>query len=254
MPDSENEAPVTSPGTETTSQLSVLLEVQEEDLALDRLAYRRRELPERARASEIGARADELSARIAALNAEREVLATRLAALEQRSDAAAAREKSIEDRLRSGRAGSYRDEQALADEAASLAQQRRKLEDEELELMEALEPIDTELTALGAAAAAAADELESAGRQLAVAEAAIDAEAAATREAREALAAGLEPELRASYERLRTKLGGVGAAHVVGGACSGCHLQVPAAELHRLRRSVPGTVVYCDQCGRILVP
>ena len=30
--------------------------------------------------------------------------------------------------------------------------------------------------------------------------------------------------------------------------------EVEAGELHRLRHSAPDSVVYCDQCGRILVP
>ena len=99
-----------------------------------------------------------------------------------------------------------------------------------------------------------ADELAVANEQLRIAEAAIDEEAAVVREARGRLAALVAPDILVSYERLREKLGGIGAAHLEGGACSGCHLQIPAGELHRLRHSAPDSVVYCDQCGRILIP
>ena len=119
--------------------------------------------------------------------------------------------------------------------------------------MEALEPLDEELAGLRAGTAEAAEELALAREQLGMATAEIDEEAASIRTTREALAARVAPELAASYERLRAKLGGIGAAHLVGGACSGCHLQLPASELHRLRHSTPDSVVYCDQCGRILV-
>lgn len=235
-------------------QLSLLLELQEDDLALDRLAYRRRELPERAVVNELTGRLAELSARADAVEGQREKLASQLQTLEQRSDAVGARVDTIEQRLRSGRAGSYRDEQAMGDEAASLSHQRRDIEDQELELMEALEPLEEELETLNSDALATKEELSHAKDQLSVAEAAIDEEAGTIRMGRDELAKRVAPELSASYERLRAKLGGIGAAHVVGGTCSGCHLTVPAGELHRLRHSAPDSVVYCDQCGRILVP
>jgi hypothetical protein len=237
-----------------TQQLSLLLELQENDLALDRLAYRRRELSERASVAALTARLAELAARVREAENQREKLASQLSTLDQRSEAVGARIATIEQRLRTGRAGSYRDEQTMGEEASSLAQQRREVEDQELEVMEALEPLDEELTALKADAGSNASELALASEQLAIAEAAIDEEAAVIRAGRDELAARVAPELAASYERLRAKLGGVGAAHVVAGACSGCHLQLPAGELHRLRHSAPDSVVYCDQCGRILVP
>ncbi|MGO9334637.1 MAG: zinc ribbon domain-containing protein [Acidimicrobiales bacterium] len=236
-----------------TPQLSLLLELQENDLALDRLAYRRRELAERVAVSELGSRLAELAARVAEAQEQRDKLASQLLTLDQRSEAVGARIATIEQRLRSGRAGSYRDEQAMGEEVASLARQRREIEDQELEVMEALEPFDQELTALRKSNSSAVEELALAREQLGIAEAAIDDEAATIRPARDQLVARVAPELVASYERLRAKLGGIGAARLVGGACSGCHLKLPAGELHRLRHAAPDSVVYCDQCGRILV-
>ncbi|MGO9581876.1 MAG: zinc ribbon domain-containing protein [Acidimicrobiales bacterium] len=255
MPDSETEPSQTeSPAPAPTSQLSLLLEVQEDDLALDRLAYRRRELAERAAVSALSAKLAELSARATEAQEQRDKLASQLLSLDQRSAAVGARVATIEQRLRSGRAGSYRDEETMGEEASSLARQRQEIEDQELEVMEALEPLDEELAVLKAGASAAAEELVLARGQLEIAEGAIDDEVAIIRAARDERAARVAPELAASYERLRAKLGGIGAAHLVGGACSGCHLHVPAGELHRLRQAAPGSVVYCDQCGRILVP
>ncbi len=237
----------------STPQLSLLLELQEADLALDRLAYRRRELAERVAVSELTSRLAELTARVGEAQDQRDKLAAQQLTLDQRSEAVGGRIATIEQRLRSGRAGSYRDEQAMGEEVASLTHLRREIEDQELEVMEALEPLDQELAALRASSSLAAEELALAREQLGMATAAIDDEAAVVGAARDQLASRVAPELAASYERLRAKLGGVGAAHVVGGACSGCHLQLPAGELHRLRHATPDSVVYCDQCGRILV-
>ena len=229
------------------------MELQEADLALDRLAYKRRELAERLAVSELSSRLAELTARVSEAQEQRDKLASQQLTLDQRSEAVGGRITAIEQRLRSGRAGSYRDEQAMGEEVTSLAHLRREIEDQELEVMEALEPLDQELAGLQDDSASVAEELALAREQLALATAAIDEEAALVRVTRDELAGRVAPELAASYERLRTKLGGIGAAHLVGGACSGCHLQLPAGELHRLRHAAPDTVVYCDQCGRILV-
>jgi len=244
-------------GTEAAGpapQLSLVLELQEDDLSLDRLAYRRRELAERTSVAELGATLTELKARVTEAEEQRDKLASQLQALDQRSEAVGARIATIEQRLRSGRAGSYRDEQTMGEESSSLTQQRREIEDQELEVMEALEPLDEELAGLEARASSTAEELALAMEQLRLVETAIDQEAAVIGEGRNELAARVTPDLLASYERLRAKLGGIGAAHLMGGACSGCHLLIPAGELHRLRHSAPDSVVYCDQCGRILVP
>jgi predicted nucleic acid-binding Zn-ribbon protein len=237
----------------STPRLALLLELQEADLALDRLAYKRRELAERVAVAELGARLAELTARVGEAEEQREKLVSQQLTLDQRSESVGGRIATIEQRLRSGRAGSYRDEQAMGDEVASLTHLRREIEDQELEIMEALEPLDQELTGLKESSSSVAEELALAREQLALATAEIDDEAAIVRAARDQLAERVAPELTASYERLRAKLGGIGAAHVVGGACSGCHLQLPARELHRLRRATPDSVVHCDQCGRILV-
>ena len=86
------------------------------------------------------------------------------------------------------------------------------------------------------------------------AEAELDARIEALRKLRAPLAAGLPPDLASDYERLRAKLGPVGAARISGGSCGGCHLTLPATELDRAKHAPAGTVLHCDQCGRILVP
>ena len=52
---------------------------------------------------------------------------------------------------------------------------------------------------------------------------------------------------------LRRSLGGVGAARLSGARCEGCHLEIPSAELERLRRAPDDAVVNCPECARILV-
>jgi len=119
--------------------------------------------------------------------------------------------------------------------------------------MVALEPFDAELVAIAARQTELAEAAAEAAGDLAKAEAAIDAELAAAGEARDAAAAGIPDALMATYERLRGRLGGIGAARLVGSSCGGCHLVLSATEVDRIRREPADALVTCEHCGRILV-
>jgi predicted nucleic acid-binding Zn-ribbon protein len=138
-------------------------------------------------------------------------------------------------------------------EADALRRRRGDLEDNVLEAMGEREPLDEEVGRLETERA----ERDTQGRRLRAAiaetEAAIDAEMTREREARDAAATNLPADLASLYEQLRTKLGGVGAARLVNGRCSGCHLTLPATELDRIRKEPPDAIIRCDQCGRLLV-
>jgi hypothetical protein len=234
--------------------LQLLLDVQAHDLALDRIAYRLRELHERGRLAAVEAERAELRQRLDATEASRAQLAHQQDELEQHVQALVSRIGTIEARLRSGAAGSYRDQDAMANETRSLDHQRRDYEDREIEIMEQLEPIEAELASIAAKLDRLDTDKSAASEALARAEAELAAERSAVLAERAPLAAALPSDLAASYERLRSKLGGVGAAKVVDGACSGCHLRLPALERDQVLHAPPGTVFSCDQCGRILVP
>ncbi len=88
---------------------------------------------------------------------------------------------------------------------------------------------------------------------MAQAEAAIDAELADLGRRRAELAELVPDDLRATYDRLRARLGGVAVARLVGNHCDGCHLTLSAVELDRIRHLPDTELVTCDHCGRILV-
>ena len=71
--------------------------------------------------------------------------------------------------------------------------------------------------------------------------------------ARAAVANDVPADLTKTYEQLRARLGGIGAARLDGNRCSGCHLTLPATELDRIRHADANALFYCEQCGRILV-
>jgi hypothetical protein len=159
----------------------------------------------------------------------------------------------VERRLYSGTVSAPRELQAMEADVASLKRHRSSVEDHVLEAMQDREPLDTELATLEQQWAGLGQEAEQLQEAIAAQSVDIDAELAAEVEARKAAAAEIPDDLLSQYERLRAQQGGVGAARLLNGRCSGCHLTLPATELDRIRRGDADTVVLCDQCGRILV-
>lgn len=232
--------------------LRLLLEVQEVDLALDQLEYRRRELPERKAADALETQQQVLDDRMRQVASTFDSLTIRQNEIDGHVGSYSSRISAIEGRLRQG-GGDYREVQAMSGEIESLERQRRELEERELEVMEQLEPVEQELEVLAGERAALESAQEAAADALRAAEQAIDAETAHVRARRRELASGLPESLAADYDRLRGRLGGIGAARLVQGTCSGCHLRLASSERDRLLHAAAGAVVHCDQCGRILV-
>lgn len=234
--------------------LETLLSVQERDTAIDQLVHRRAHMAERAELAAVEARIAEVEARHAATQAQRDDVAARQARLEHDIASVEARIGDIEKRMYSGSVSASRELQAMSAEVESLKARRSSLEDDVLAAMEEAEPIDDGLGRLLAERSQFDAEAERLRAAIAEAEVAIDAELEGERAARHDLASSVPDDLLSTYERLRGKLGGVGAARLVGSSCTGCHLTLPATELDRIRRAPADTVVFCDQCGRILVP
>lgn len=235
------------------SALETLLAVQELDIAVDQLEHRRATLSERAESVAVQARIAEVDTRAAEVQVRRDEVAHRQDRLEEEMARAESRIVEIEKRMYSGEVSASRELQAMAAEVDSLRTRRSSLEEEVLLAMEEAEPIDAELAALAEEGRGHEAQVERLSVAITEAEAAIDAELGERRATRVGTAAGVPDDLLSTYERLRVRLGGVGAARLVGASCTGCHLTLPATELDRIKREPPDALVFCDQCGRILV-
>lgn len=236
-----------------TEPFDRLLEVQEHDTKVDQLRHRLANLPERAELTELLARRAALDSRSAQVQVGRDELADRQAALETQIEASKARRSELQRRLFGGQVAAARELAAMDDEVRQLGRHVTELENRELEVMEQIEPLDGELQA----ADAERDEIDSRADELRStmgdAEKEIDAQIDAELAARHPLAAALPAELLSRYEALRAKLGGTGAARLVGSSCTGCHLTLPAMEVDRIKHASSDVVITCDNCGRILV-
>jgi predicted nucleic acid-binding Zn-ribbon protein len=189
-------------------------------------------------------RVNELEGRIAALEREE-----RLADVErQGGEEERAR---LERRLYSGEVRNARDLEGLQKNIEGVKLRVSEQETRVLEAMEALE------TLRGQAAAARADlrRLEAAlAEQQAVGRerlSALEAEIPRVQAERQNLAAVVDPTVLAEYERVRSRLTGIGVSVVEGESCSACAVAVSPNLLARLRRAQ--AIVNCESCGRILV-
>jgi predicted nucleic acid-binding Zn-ribbon protein len=230
-----------------------LLAVQEVDSALDRLAHRRRTLPERRALAETEAAADEVTGALDATTLRADELASEIRRREDEVAANEARAAALEAALDSGSGGSPRDLAAMADEVQSIRRRVRTLEDALLDLLEEAETTAATSGELRHARDERSAAVAAAAEAVAAADAELDAEEAALVPQRTSLREGIPPDLLATYERLRAHLGGIAVAPLEGDRCGGCHLTLPATELDALRHAPPDAVVRHEECGRILV-
>jgi predicted nucleic acid-binding Zn-ribbon protein len=241
-------------GADASVMLDSLLELQTRDTAIDRLRHRRDTLPERAALESVQAELAALRQQIAEATARREEVARE----EQRFDdeARSLEEKAaeVERRMYSGEVTSPRELQALQADVDQLRRHRGGLEDRELDVMERRESLDAEVSGLDGRAGELEAEAERLAGALGEVEGEIDGEVAVERSARDEIAATVDDGLLADYEQCRHRARGMGAARLNGNTCQGCHLSIPSVEAERIRKSPPGTVAHCDNCGCILVP
>lgn len=237
----------------TAPRYEALLAVQDLDTHLDQLRHRRATLPERAELAAAESEADRIDRQLVDARAARDEVAGRQGVLEADLAQSEQRAETVSRRMYSGEVAASRDLSAMAADVEHQRARASDLEDQILALLEEREPLDGAVDALETERSAVAARIAAAEEALAGAEAVVDAEIADTDKRRTEASVSVPPDLLATYDRLRTRLQGVGAARLVGGRCDGCHLSLPATEVDRIRHLPDDALITCDQCGRILV-
>lgn len=233
--------------------LEALMVVQEHDTKADQLRHRLANLPERAELRAVEERLAALAREAERVGAERDDVAARQRGHERELESVEGKIAQAERTLYSGSITIPRELQALQAEVESLKRFRGSVEDHVLEAMSDLEPLEAVLAGIEEERSRLDDAASRLRAAVAEAEVAIEGDLASVEKARAEAASGVPAELARLYEQLRAKLGGTGAARLVNGRCSGCHLTLPAMELDRIRREPADAVIRCEQCGRLLV-
>lgn len=229
-----------------------LLDLAEVDGALDRLAHRRRTLPELAEIERLDARLAELHDAIVQAETELSDADREQRKVENDVDVVRTRMTRDQQRLDSGNVSSAKELENLQHELGSLAKRQSDLEEVVLEHMERRDEIEQRLTALQAERARVTHDLEAAAARRDAAFAEIDAEAGAKNAERGPMSAELPADLLALYEKVRAS-SGTGAAALHRGQCQGCHLSLPPNDLAAFRAAPEDEVLRCEECRRILV-
>lgn len=235
------------------SRWESLLTVQGHDTRADQLAHRLETLPLRSQLTAVGEQVAGVDRQLAAVDERRGELSRSQQRLEDEIASLTERANQAEKQLYSGAVSNPRELQALQDDVASIRRRIGQIEDDELEIMELTEPVDAERADLVAERERLDAESERLTDELAAAEGEIASELASVRSERAAAAAEVPGELWPEYDTLRSQLGGIAVARLVGSTCQGCHLALSAVEVDRIRKLSPDELVHCEECGRLLV-
>ncbi|GAA4505309.1 zinc ribbon domain-containing protein [Nonomuraea ferruginea] len=229
-----------------------LLDLAELDSALDRLAHRRRSLPELAEIDDQSKRYAKHATEVIEAETEAGDLAREQTKAESDVDTVRTRIERDQQRLDSGAVSSARDLAGLQSEIVSLNKRQSDLEEVVLEIMERREAADARAADLKTRRDEARATLADAESRRDAALAEIDKETGEVRSRRAAAVGDIPADLLKLYDKLREQYG-VGAAMLQGGRCQGCKVALSIAEMNQIKAAAADEVVRCDECRRILV-
>jgi uncharacterized protein len=230
-----------------------LLDLQTVDTKLAQLGHRRQTLPEHGVIAKLQTRRSALASDLIA--AETTISDLELEQTKAETDLEPVRERLSRNQVRIAN-GTVADPKALSsmvDEVGHLKKRISDLEDAELDVMEQLERAVTDRETLRDRMAQVYNDLVETtaerDRQLA----ALDDEMGGLRAERADLAPLIPPDLLTLYSRIGASHGGVGAAELRQRRCTGCQLEINAADLRAFSAAPEDEVLRCEECGRILI-
>jgi predicted nucleic acid-binding Zn-ribbon protein len=228
-----------------------LLTLQELDTAIDRSVARMEVLGSGAELRAVQEEADAAEGTLGELGLKLDELGRDASRLEHEIDSLTRKAADEEKRLYDGSIANAKELESLQHEVDNLRRRRSDREDELLALMEVREGVEAEAAMARERSDALRAQLDRSVEGSAVEAERVKQELAKRRAERDALAPRIDPELLDLYEDLRRQKKGIGAVALVDGVCQGCHEQLSAVVLDRLKRT--DGVRRCEHCRRILV-
>jgi len=230
-----------------------LLDLQTIDTTLAQLDHRRQTLPQHAtiaklRTARAGVASDLVGAetRISDLELEQAKAETDLEPVRERLS-------RNQTRISNGVVADPKALSSMVEEVGHLKKRINDLEDAELEVMEQLEAAVASQETLRARAERIDADLAAAtaerDRQLT----ALGAEMDGLREQRAEIAPLIPDDLLTLYGKIGASHGGIGAAELRARRCTGCQLEINAADLRAFAAAAEDEVLRCEECGRILI-
>lgn len=229
-----------------------LLDIQELDTRLARLAHERRTHPTVATLAELSGRAEDLErartqAEVALSDARRELVKAETDVEQVRT-----RAERGEARLASGQ-GTAKELQNITAELEALGRRKNVLEEAQLERMEVAESAENDLAAINTQLDALTTQISETTTERDAAFVRIDEESETISSSRGRLAEGLTPGLLELYEDVRGRTGGLAAIAIRGENTVGIQVPLSLTEKAAIKAAPPEQVIQSEDYDYILV-
>lgn len=230
-----------------------LLDLQALDVETRQLNHRRAALEQRAKLDDALAEQARRQGEIDTVAAARLEVSNRQKKAEAEAQMVSDKADVDESKLYGGEVTGLKDLEALQHEIAMLRERQGSFEDVALEAMMEAEELQERVAALERARTSIDEVITGLRREIAEAEAEIDAQLADVAAKRVEVAAAVAPELVAEYERREPAFGASTVVRFDGSNCTGCPSSMPAMEVDRIKHLDGDVPVDCQECGRIVL-
>ena len=228
-----------------------LLDLQAVDLTIDRLRARRRVLESGSEVADARGSADAAEGELGELRLRIDALDRDATKLEHEIDSLSQKAAAEEQRMYDGSVANAKELSSIQHEVENVRRRTIDREEQLLVLMEQREGLERAAKDAETRATSLRDEVDRIATASADELAANAADLERSEQERASIAGEVDAELVELYDDLRRQKKGVGAVALVDGVCQGCHEQLSAVELDRVKKS--SVVRRCEYCRRILV-
>jgi predicted nucleic acid-binding Zn-ribbon protein len=231
--------------------MDLLLTLQEIDSAVDRLSARREALGSGEPLVAARTDADAAERALGELGLQLDVINRDQLRFEHEIDSMSQKIAAEEKRLFDGSIANAKELESIQHEVENLKKRRSDREDELLALLQQKEDLEAQAKEAGANSTTLRSALEEITTDADEELARVVAELETRMNSRANLEARIDPELLELYGDLRRTKKGVAAVALIDNVCQGCHEQLSAVEVDRLKRAEG--IKRCDHCRRILI-
>ncbi len=232
-------------------QLKLLWELQQIDITIAALKLSIEEAPQKSGVEEARAEVELLEQELAASKELHKVERKTLRELEMHIQKLVDQRNQINDGLYSGKTTSAKELEQMQRKMDLLADEKKKYEDQLLNVMEKVEELDDSIKDLEMNLSDKEKVLAYNETKLAAALNTLQSELSAVEEKRREKAEAIEEKNLTRYTMLAEKHHGRPLALVDNDICGGCRVFISSAQRGRLYN--PGALVYCENCGRLLI-
>lgn len=232
-------------------QLKLLWDLQELDLSISALQLKLEEAPLLSGIQETIEKLDQLKDKISELESRLKEDHKTLRQLEMKAQKIVDDRKELSDNLYSGKITNVKELEQMQRKLDLLAAEKQKTEDSILILMESVEDQEAVFKEAVVENEKNEQELQEKEERLSSDTSGYNENLSRLEKDRERLVAGIEPKYLAKYNILAQKHQGRPLARVVYDICGGCRVFISSALRGHLYN--PGAMVYCENCGRLLV-